>query len=118
MVYFEKHEGQYVTLIRLVCPNCRHPDVYENSDIDASNAIACSACGHSELPTAFELAREPESREKILVKVILIILAGIVFTLVGLSVIALAAFYVPVIVAAVIAIVVYRKWKSRPAQLR
>ena len=107
-----------MTLIRLVCPNCSHMSGYENSDIDASNAIVCSACGFSELPTAFELAREPESIEKILVKVVLIMLAGIVFTLVGLSVIALAAFYVPIIVAAVIAIVVYRKWKSRPAQLR
>lgn len=104
-----------MAVIRLVCPNCSHQDNYENSDIDASEEIACSACGYSELPTGFMLARKAESREKILVKIILIILAGIVFSLIGLSVIAMAAFYLPLIVAAVIAVLAYRKWKSKSA---
>lgn len=102
-----------MTIIHLVCPKCRNQDAYENSDLDVSKEITCSACGFSELPTGFELARAHEKKSWLFVKIAIIVLAGIAFSLVGLSVIALAAFYAPIIIAVVIAVILYRRWKER-----
>ncbi|MGI0013161.1 MAG: hypothetical protein ACREBU_06940 [Nitrososphaera sp.] len=104
-----------MTIIRLVCPQCRNQDAYEERNLDASKEITCSACGFSELPTTFELAKGYEKKSWLFAKIIIILLAGIAFSLVGFSVIALAAFFVPVIIAAVIFIILYRRWKEKKA---
>ena len=101
-----------MTIVHLVCPQCRHQDAYEERNVDTSSEITCSACGFSELPTAFELAKEHGKKGWQIVKIIIIILVGIAFALIGLSVIALAAFYVPIIVAAVVLVLLYRRWKE------
>jgi hypothetical protein len=98
-----------MTVIHLVCPKCRNPDAHEESDIDTSKEITCSACGFSELPTVFELAKRHETKSRQLTKIGIIIVAVIVFAFLGLSVIALAAFYVPIIIIAVIVLVLYRR---------
>lgn len=102
-----------MTVINLVCPKCRNQGAYEERNIDTSKEIRCSACGFSELPTAFELPKGNETKSKLLLKIGLIILAGIAFTTVGLFVIALAAFFVPIIIAGVIVVLLYRRWKEK-----
>ena len=102
----------------LVCPKCRHEDAYDELNLDFSKEISCSACGFSELPTAFELAKKRESKSWFIVKIVIIVLAGIAFSLVGLSVIALSAFFVPIIIAVVILILVHRKWKEHDAKVK
>ena len=109
-------EDQELTFIHLVCPQCRHQDVYEERNLDASKEIACSACGFSGQPTTFELPKTNEKKSSQLTKIIIIILAGIAFVSVGLAVITLAAFFVPIIIAAVIFIVLYRRWKEKEAK--
>ena len=105
-----------MTIVHLVCPQCRHQDAYEERNVDTSSEITCSACGFSELPTAFELAKEHGKKDWQIIKVVIIILAGIAFALIGLSVIALAAFYVPIIIVAVVLVALYRKWKDAEAR--
>lgn len=68
------------------------------------------------MPTAFELAKEHGKKDWQIIKVVIIILAGIAFALIGLSVIALAAFYVPIIIVAVVLVALYRKWKDAEAR--
>ena len=98
-----------------MCPKCSNQDRYEKSDLDLSKEITCSACGFSELPTAFELAKDHEKKSWQLAKIGIIVLVGIGFAFVGLSVIALAAFYAPIIVAVVIIVILYRRWKEKKA---
>lgn len=105
-----------MTFIHLVCPQCRNHDVYDVRNLDTSKEITCSACGFSELPTAFELAKGHEKTSWRVGKIAIIILAGIAFSLVGLSVIALAAFFVPIIIAAVISVILYTRWKEKKAR--
>lgn len=64
------------------------------------------------MPTAFELAKEHGNKGWQITKVVIIILVGIAFALIGLSVIVLAAFYVPVIIVAVVIVALYKKWKD------
>lgn len=68
------------------------------------------------MPTAFELAKEHGNKEWQIVKVVIIILVGIAFALIGLSVIALAAFYVPIILVAVVLVALYKRWKDAEAK--
>ena len=102
-----------MTIIHLVCPKCRHLDVYDESNIDTSNPISCATCGFSELPTAFELPKNNEPKSKQFAKIGIIIIAVILFAFLGLSVIALATFFVPIIIAAVIVVVLYSRWKEK-----
>lgn len=102
-------------MIRLVCPQCRHQDAYEERNLDTYKEITCSGCGFSELPTAFELARGYEKKSWLITKIVIMVLAGIAFSLVGLSVISLAAFFVPIIIVAVIFVILYRRWKEKKA---
>lgn len=104
--------GDVMTIV-LVCPKCRNHDKYENNDLDASKEITCCACGFSELPTAFELAKSREKKSWQVAKIVIIIVAGIAFSLVGLFVIALAAFFVPIVIAAVIVVILYQRWKAK-----
>ncbi len=101
-----------MTIVHLVCPQCKHQDAYEERNIDASTEITCSACGFSESPTSFELVKSREKKSWLIVKIMIIVLAGIGFSLVGLSVIALAAFFVPIVIVAVIVVLLYRRWKQ------
>lgn len=102
-----------MTIVHLVCPKCRKRDAYEERNLDTSKEITCTACGFSELPTAFELPKGDEKTSWGIVRIVIIILAGIGFVFVGLSLIVLAAFFVPIIIAAVIAILFYRRWKEK-----
>lgn len=102
-----------MTIVRLVCPQCRNQDAHEKSDIDTSKEITCSVCGFSELPTAFELAKDTETKSRQFAKIGIIIVAVIIFAFIGLSVIALAAFYVPIIIVAIIIAVLYKRWKEK-----
>lgn len=105
-----------MTIVHLVCPKCKNQDAYETDDLDASKEITCTACGFSELFGAFELARKPESKSWQIVKIVIIVLAGIAFVLVGLSVIALSAFFVPIVIAVVIFVLLYGRWKQKKAK--
>jgi Zn ribbon nucleic-acid-binding protein len=102
-----------MAIVHLVCPKCRHQDAYEKNELDTSTEITCSRCGFSELPTGFELAKRYEKKSWQIAKIGIIILAGIAFVLVGLPVIALAAFFVPIIIAAVVFVILYRRWKQK-----
>jgi len=104
-----------MTSVNLVCPKCRHQDAYEKNELDTSTEITCSRCGFSELPMGFELAIGHEKKSWQIAKIVIIIVAGIAFGLVGLFVIALAAFFVPIVIAAVIVILLYNKWKESEA---
>ena len=81
-----------------------------------SNEIACSSCGFSGIPTSFELARQQEKKSWQIAKVVIIALVGVLFATIGLSLIVMAAFYLPFIVVAVIIIYLYKKWKDSEAQ--
>lgn len=107
-----------MTIIHLVCPKCRNQDTRDETNLDASNEISCSACGFSELPTAFELPKDYETKSRQFVKIGIIVLAVIVFAFLGLSVIALAAFYVPIIIAVVIGVMLYRRWSEKNAGIK
>jgi hypothetical protein len=98
--------------ILLTCPKCNHEAVYEERNIDNSKEITCSVCGFSDLPTTYSLARNEENKSWQIVKIIIIILAGLAFVFVGLSIIVMAAFYVPIILVAVIIILLYSRWKE------
>ena len=100
--------------IVLVCPQCRNQNAYEERNLDTSKEITCSACGYSELPTSFELSKGNEKKSWLVVKIMIIILVGIVFAF-SWPFIALAAFYVPIIIAPVIVILLYRRWKEKQA---
>jgi Zn ribbon nucleic-acid-binding protein len=102
-----------MTFVHLICPQCRNQDEYDERNLDASKEIACSSCGFSELPTEFELAKDHESKSWQFVKFTIIGLALIAFIFFGLSTIALGAFFVPIIVAAVIVILAYRRCKEK-----
>lgn len=67
---------------------------------------------------AFELAKEYEKKSWQFAKIAIIVIVGIAFVLVGLSVIALAAFFVPIIIAAVVFIILYRRWKEKKAGIK
>lgn len=99
--------------VRLVCPQCRKQVGYDKSELDTSKELTCSACGFSELPTSFELAKDNETKSWQIAKISIIVIVGIAFVLVGLFVIALAAFFVPIIIVAVIFIMLYRRWKEK-----
>lgn len=60
----------------------------------------------------FELAISHEKKSWQIAKIVIIIVAGIAFGFVGLFVIALAAFFVPIVIAAVIVLLLYRRWKE------
>ena len=104
-----------MTFVHLICPQCRNQNDYEERNLDTSKEITCSACGFSELPTAFELAKDHGTKSWQAVKFAIIGLALIAFVFVGLPTIALAAFLVPIIVAAVIIVLAYRRWKEKKA---
>lgn len=108
-------EGEDLTIV-LVCPQCRNEQAYENSELDTSKEISCSACGFSDLPTAFELARKHEKKSWQITKIVIIVLVGIAFALVGLSIITLAAFYLPLILVPVIVVLLYRRWTEKQAK--
>lgn len=65
------------------------------------------------MPMAFELAKDSETKNWQFAKITIIVLAGIAFIFLGLSVITLAAFYAPIIIAVVILIVLYERWKEK-----
>jgi Zn ribbon nucleic-acid-binding protein len=111
--YDEERDVILMTLVHLVCPKCRNQDSYEKDNIDTSKEITCSACGFSDLPMSFELAKTQEKRSWQITKIGIMVIAGIAFVLVGLSVIVLAAFFVPVIIGAVILILLYGRWKDK-----
>lgn len=102
-----------MTIIQLVCPKCRKQDVYDESNINISKEISCSACGFSELPTAFESPKNNEPKSRQFAKIGIILVAVVLFAFLGLSVIALAAFFVPIVIAAVVGIMLYRRWKGK-----
>ena len=106
-------KGYRITMVDLVCPQCRQQRRYEERSIDTSSKITCSACGFSELPTGFELALRQEKKRWQITKIAIIILVGVLFVTVGLFVIALAAFYLPLIIAAVILVMIYQRWRER-----
>jgi predicted nucleic-acid-binding Zn-ribbon protein len=99
--------------IYLNCPKCRFQIAYEKSELDTSMEITCSRCGYSELPTAFQSSQVQEKKSWQVAKIVIIVIVGIAFSLVGIFVIALAAFLVPVIIAAVIFVLLYQRWKAR-----
>lgn len=105
-----------MTIVHLACPQCRNQNDYEEWNLDSSKEITCSACGFSELPTAFELARDHGTKSWQAIKFTIIGLGIIAFVFVGLPIIATAAFYVPVIIVAVIVILTYRRWKEKKAR--
>ena len=74
-----------MTIINLVCPQCRNKNGYEERNIDTSKEITCSACGFSELPTKFELARGDERTTWQAWKIFIIVLVGIGFLFGGLN---------------------------------
>ncbi len=99
-----------MTKIVLVCPGCRHEAAYEEASMDLANEITCSVCGFSDLPSAYELLTRKQMKQNELIRTIaIIVLAGIVFVLFGLSVIVMAALFVPIIIAAVVIILWYQR---------
>ena len=104
-----------MTIVRLVCPQCRNQDDYDERNLDTSKEVTCSSCGFSELPTSFEIAKDQGSKRWQITKLIIIGLALVAFALVGLSLIVTAAFYVPVIIVAVIVILACRRRKEKDA---
>lgn len=104
-----------MTAISLVCPNCRNQETYENNDLDMSKEITCSACGFSELPTAFELPNRRESKNRLILKIVIIILAGIVFVSIGLSLIVMLVWAAPFLAAALIVAKMYQRTKNKNA---
>jgi len=99
--------------ILLACPSCNHEAAYEEKNLDNLKEITCSVCGFSELPKAYRLAKNQENKGWEALKIIIIILSGIAFVFVGLSVIVLAAFFVPIVIFAVIVILLYQRRKER-----
>ena len=109
-----------MTIIRLECPQCKHQDAYDNENIDMSKEVACSGCGFSGLPTSFELPKSNEPKGWQITKIVLAALAGAVLLFFGIYVIAalaLAALFPPLILAPLIGIVLYRRWKAKKAKL-
>lgn len=105
-----------MTTVHLVCPQCRNQNEYEERNLDTSKKVTCSACGFSELPTAFELAKDHGTKSWQVAKIAIIILALTAFVFFGLSLIVLAAFYVPIIIVPVIVVLAYRRWKEKKAK--
>ena len=98
-----------MTFVSLVCPNCRHRDVYEERNLEASSEISCPACGFSGLPTSYELAESQNKTTWDPGKLVIIVLAGIAFVFAWLWVITLAAFYAPIILVVAVVILLYRR---------
>lgn len=48
--------------VHLICPKCKKQEGYDKSELDISKELTCTACGFSELPTSFELAKDNETR--------------------------------------------------------
>src|SRR5438093_371949 len=101
-----------MTIIHLVCPQCRNQNAYEEANIDVSNDITCSACGYSGLPTSFELPKGHPKTSWQIAKIVIITLVGIGFLFGGLTVLVSALFSPPIIIAVVIVIILYRRWKE------
>ncbi|HEY7733627.1 MAG TPA: hypothetical protein VIB07_02425 [Nitrososphaera sp.] len=107
-----------MTDIELVCPKCRNKAGYFRNDLNPSEDITCSRCGFAEVPTGFELAKEPEKKTRLLLKIAVIVLAGIVFVSIGLSLIIMAVWIAPFLVAALIFYKFYqRQTKSKTKHL-
>jgi hypothetical protein len=102
-------------VIHLVCPQCRHDDAYEQGSIDFSKELICSACGFSGAPTSFELAKDRENKAWEAGKLVIILVVGIGFAFFGLSIIVSSVFYIPIIIAVVLPILWYRRWRKKNA---
>ena len=105
-----------MTGVRLVCPSCGHETAHEKNELDACGTILCSNCGFSELPTGFELAKENEGKGMEILKIVLIILAGIFFVMVGLYLIIMRVWIAPIFFAALIIFKVYKRSRNRVAK--
>jgi len=90
--------------------------VHKERSVDTSQEITCSSCGFSGLPTSFELASQREKKSWQVTKVVIIVLAGVLFATIGLSLIVMAAFYLPFILVAVVIIYLLKKWRDSEAQ--
>lgn len=112
LIYLNWHRTR-MDRVHLICPKCKKQEGYDKSELDISKELTCTACGFSELPTSFELAKDNETKSWQMAKISIIVIVGIAFVLVGIFVIALAAFFVPIIIVAVIFVMLYRRWGQR-----